>query len=159
MKKEYFSLQIRRYKEEMFLLANSIVNNYHDAEDVVAETILTAYEKIHTLRDEEKFKSWLMQILVNNAKKEIKKRNKYFFTNEIEKYFLQEDTFTKKVWEYIFSLEDDLRVAVVLHYYQGFQVKEIAKMLHIPPGTVKSRLFRARNELKKIIEENEERVR
>lgn len=66
----------------MFLLANSIVNNYHDAEDVVAETILTAYEKIHTLRDEEKFKSWLMQILVNNAKKEIKKRNKYFFTNE-----------------------------------------------------------------------------
>ncbi len=159
MKKEYFSLQIRRYKEEMFLLANSIVNNYHDAEDVVAETILTAYEKIHTLRDEEKFKSWLMQILVNNAKKEIKKQNKYFFTNEIEKYFPQEDTFTKKVWEYIFSLEDDLRVAVVLHYYQGFQVKEIAKMLHIPPGTVKSRLFRARNELKKIIEENEERVR
>lgn len=159
MKKEYFSLQIRRYKEEMFLLANSIVNNYHDAEDVVAETILIAYEKIHTLRDETKFKSWLMQILVNNAKKEIKKQNKYFFTNEIEKYFPQEDTFTKKVWEYIFSLEDDLRVAVVLHYYQGFQVKEIAKMLHIPPGTVKSRLFRARNELKKIIEENEERVR
>ena len=133
----------------MFLLANSIVNNYHDAEDVVAETILTAYEKIHTLRDEEKFKSSLMQILVNNAKKEIKKRNKYIITNEIEKYFPQEDTFTKKVWEYIFSLEDDLRVAVVLHYYQGFQVKEIAKMLHIPPGTVKSRLFRARNELKK----------
>lgn len=87
MKKEYFSLQIRRYKEEMFLLANSIVNNYHDAEDVVAETILIAYEKIHTLRDETKFKSWLMQILVNNAKKEIKKRNKYFFTNEIGKVF------------------------------------------------------------------------
>ena len=80
MKKEYFSLQIRRYKEEMFLLANSIVNNYHDAEDVVAETILTAYEKIYTLRDEEKFKSWLMQILVNNARKEIKKRNRYLFT-------------------------------------------------------------------------------
>jgi len=56
MKKEYFSLQIRRYKEEMFLLANSIVNNCHHAEDVVVETILTAYEKIHTLRDEEKFK-------------------------------------------------------------------------------------------------------
>lgn len=86
MKKEYFSLQIRRYKEEMFLLANSIVNNYHDAEDVVAETILTAYEKIYTLRDEEKFKSWLMQILVNNARKEIKKRNRYLFTDEIEKF-------------------------------------------------------------------------
>lgn len=41
--------------------------------------------------------------------------------------------------------------------YQGFQVKEIAKMLHVPQGTVKSRLFRARNELKKLIEENEER--
>lgn len=68
-------------------MANSIVNNYHDAEDVVAETILIAYEKIHTLRDETKFKSWLMQILVNNAKKEIKKRNKYFFTNEIGKVF------------------------------------------------------------------------
>ena len=145
MKKEYFSLQIRRYKEEMFLLANSIVNNYHDAEDVVAETILTAYEKIHTLRDEEKFKSWLMQILVNNARKEIKKRNRYLFTDEIEKFLSQENEQTKKVWEFI------------LHYYQGFQVKEIAKMLHVPQGTVKSRLFRARNELKKLIEENEER--
>ena len=159
MKKEYFSLQIRRYKEEMFLLSNSIVNNYHDAEDVVAETILTAYEKIHTLRDEEKFKSWLMQILVNNARKEIKKRNRYLFTDEIEKFLPQENEQTKKVWEFIFSLDEDLRVIVVLHYYQGFQVKEIAKMLHVPQGTVKSRLFRARNELKKLIEENEERVR
>ena len=105
MKKEYFSLQIRRYKEEMFLLANSIVNNYHDAEDVVAETILTAYEKIHTLRDEEKFKSWLMQILVNNARKEIKKRNRYLFTDEIEKFLSQENEQTKKVWEFIFSLD------------------------------------------------------
>ena len=106
MKKEYFSLQIRRYKEEMFLLANSIVNNYHDAEDVVAETILTAYEKIHTLRDEEKFKSWLMQILVNNARKEIKKRNRYLFTDEIEKFLSQENEQTKKVWEFIFSLDE-----------------------------------------------------
>ena len=87
MKKEYFSLQIRRYKEEMFLLANSIVNNYHDAEDVVAETILTAYEKIHTLRDEEKFKSWLMQILVNNARKEIKKRNRYLLRMRLKNFF------------------------------------------------------------------------
>lgn len=117
MKKEYFSLQIRRYKEEMFLLANSIVNNYHDAEDVVAETILTAYEKIYTLRDEEKFKSWLMQILVNNARKEIKKRNRYLFTDEIEKFLPQENEQTKKVWEFIFSLDEDLRVIVVLHYY------------------------------------------
>lgn len=112
---------------------------------------------LHTLRDEEKFKSWLMQILVNNARKEIKKRNRYLFTDEIEKFLPQENEQTKKVWEFIFSLDEDLRVIVVLHYYQGFQVKEIAKMLHVPQGTVKSRLFRARNELKKLIEENEER--
>lgn len=96
MKKEYFSLQIRRYKEEMFLLANSIVNNYHDAEDVVAETILIAYEKIHTLRDETKFKSWLMQILVNNAKRKLRSEISIFLQMKLKSIFHRKILLLKK---------------------------------------------------------------
>ncbi len=60
MDEEELILQFQKYKQEMFLLALSIMGNYHDAEDAVAETMLKAYEKIGSLKNREKFKFWLM---------------------------------------------------------------------------------------------------
>ena len=82
MESEEFISRIKEYKKEMFLLAVSIVKNYHDAEDAVAETMLRAYEKIHTLDDKEYFKFWIMQILVNNARM-ILRKNKRVVCTEI----------------------------------------------------------------------------
>ena len=99
MESEEFISRIKEYKKEMFLLAVSIVKNYHDAEDAVAETMLRAYEKIHTLDDKEYFKFWIMQILVNNARMILRKNKRVVCTEEMDRYMLGNSECISDVWE------------------------------------------------------------
>ena len=140
MESEEFISRIKEYKKEMFLLAVSIVKNYHDAEDAVAETMLRAYEKIHTLDDKEYFKFWIMQILVNNARMILRKNKRVVCTEEMDRYMLGNSECISDVWE-----------IVVLYYYQGFKISEIANVLDLPEGTIKSRLSRARKNLRELL--------
>ncbi len=150
MSKDEFILQIQKYKNELFLLAVSIVDDYHDAEDVVAETMLMAYEKIASLKKEELFRFWLMKILVNNARMLLRKKKRFVFVDEIDSYVSVYEQDISDVWETVLSLDSELKTIVILYYYQGFQVNEIAKILKIPVGTVKSRLSRARKKLRTL---------
>ena len=150
MSKDEFILQIQKYKNELFLLAVSIVDDYHDAEDVVAETMLMAYEKIAFLKKEELFRFWLMKILVNNARMLLRKKKRFVFVDEIDSYVSVYEQDISDVWETVLSLDSELKTVVILYYYQGFQVNEIAKILKIPVGTVKSRLSRARKKLRTL---------
>lgn len=150
MSKDEFILQIQKYKNELFLLAVSIVDDYHDAEDVVAETMLMAYEKIASLKKEELFRFWLMKILVNNARMLLRKKKRFVFVDEIDSYVSVYEQDISDVWETVLSLDSELKTIVILYYYQGFHVNEIAKILKIPVGTVKSRLSRARKKLRTL---------
>ncbi len=58
---------------------------------------------------------------------------------------------TGEMWEAVLTLDEEYGKVVILYYYEGFSTKEIAKILHIPEGTVKSRLSRARSKLQQII--------
>ncbi len=152
MENEEFISRLKECKKEMFLLAFSIVKNYHDAEDVVAETMLKAYEKIHTLKDEKSFKFWIMQILVNNARMILRKNKKVVCVDEIDIYIKDNSECITDIWESVLVLEDELRTIVVMYYYQGFKTNEIASILKLPDGTIKSRLSRARKKLKLLID-------
>lgn len=151
MEKERFAAEIQKYKKEMFLLAYSILGNYHDSEDAVAETMLRAYEKIGTLKNEERFKPWLMKILVNRAHLVRRGNKRVIFVEEMDTYAGGTDEIISDLWETVLALEDDLRSIVVLYYYQGFSVREISQMLALPVGTVKSRMARAREKLKVML--------
>lgn len=148
MSKDDFISQIQEYKSELFLLAVSIVNDYHDAEDVVAETMLIAYERLDSLKKEERFKFWLMKILVNNARMLLRKNKRFVYVDEIDVYVSGNEKNISDVWEMVLSLDSELKTIVILYYYQGFKVKEISKMLSLPVGTVKSRLASARKKLR-----------
>jgi len=151
MNKEKFISQIQEYKREMFLLAFSIVKNYHDAEDAVAETLLKSYEKLDSLKNKEQFKFWIMQILANNSKMILRKNKKLVCVDEMDAYLPEKTENNSVVWESVLSLEDELRIIVILYYYQGFKVKEISKIVGIPEGTVKSQLSVARKKLKVLL--------
>lgn len=84
MKKDKFIEQIEKYKKQMYVVAYSILKNPTDAEDVVQEALLTSYERLHTLQDEEKFKPWLMRILVNQAKMYIRKNSRIVYIGNEE---------------------------------------------------------------------------
>lgn len=150
---EQFCSIISEYKFNMFRLAKSILHNDTDAEDAVSEAILKAYAKLHTLRDMGSLKPWIMKILVNEAYGISNRRKKIHYMDEVE---FPEESITsdeKELWDIVSSLSEEFRVVIVLFYYEDLGIKEICKVLDLPTGTVKSRLSRARNKLKELLNE------
>ncbi|RDY22005.1 RNA polymerase sigma factor [Criibacterium bergeronii] len=158
--KNAFDILYQQYNLELFRTAFLILGNSQDAQDVLQETFICAYINIKSLRDEEKLKAWLFTIMKNFAYKKIKKRDREVPDENI---LLKVDSYSMKNEEIDYScdvkIEDALmkinpkqREVLVLYYYSGFSIKEIAKITGNFQGTVKSRLHLAKKQLKKIIE-------
>ena len=161
MKKETFCKYIRRYETDMFRFAKSIVGNQADGEDAMQESILKAYEKIDTLRSKRKFKAWIFQILANECYQILRNRKRQEPTDPFE--FSQHDSPCEnsaadtniengEILSYILRIPKQYQKVLILYYYDEFSTKEIAKILDIPQGTVKSRLARGRKQLKDLLE-------
>ncbi len=131
MNKAEYCEFINQYRKQLYVLAYTILENKMDAEDAVCNGILRGYEHLGQLKDSRKLKSWLTVITKNEALK-IKEKRILLPGNE--------------------KLEGLLEPVIVLFYYNEMSVKEIAHVLEIPVGTVKSRLNRGREFLKKELE-------
>lgn len=149
-----FIKTISENKTAMFRLAYSMLMNHEDAEDVVSETVLKAYSHLQELRNIKKMKSWIFQILVNESKACLKKRNRIDLVED-SSLFVEKEVDEGKPYdllEFVYQLDDIFKEVVILYYFEEFNVKEIAKILSISEGTVKSRLSRARIKLKRFLE-------
>ncbi|MDY3908381.1 MAG: RNA polymerase sigma factor [Eubacterium sp.] len=157
MNKDKFIEEIKAIKNQMYMVAFSILKNHEDAEDAVQDALLMAYKKLYTLKKDEKFKSWMMHIVVNQAKMHIRKNSKTVCVGTVEELLQKsaEDEH-EDIWEIVLSLKSELSTAVILYYAQGYTINEISKIMHIPSGTVKSRLSKARTLLKKRLENCDE---
>lgn len=127
------------------------ISNFADAEDILQETYLSAFQKFNTLNDKKQFKAWIIRIAKNKC-------NDYYRKQKIE--FVDEydlDLCVGKsgigdrleLLELINSLKDNDKEILSI-YYCGYSQNEISQMLHIPIGTVKSRLHNAKNNFKSI---------
>ncbi len=164
MKKETFCRYIRQYETDMFRFAKSIVGNQTDGEDAMQESILKAYEKIDTLRSRRKFKAWIFQILANECYQILRSRKRqeptdpFEFTQQEHSYAFNDDWAADiesgdgEILSYILKMPKQHQEVLILYYYDEFSTKEIAKILDIPQGTVKSRLARGRKQLKDLLE-------
>ena len=141
MKKETFCRYIRQYETDMFRFAKSIVGTQADGEDAMQESILKAYENI------------ILPMLIN---KEIKEPTDPFEFPEQEHSsdYWTEDMVLEdgEILSYILRMPKQHQEVLILYYYDEFSTKEIAKILDIPQGTVKSRLARGRKQLKDLLE-------
>ena len=147
MTKEKFTRNILDCEEMLFRISMSMLKNEKDCEDAVQTAILTAYEKLSTLKNEEYFKTWLVRILINECNKQLKVRQK---TTQIQDDYpvvnlSQDDTEIRMLVE---SLPLKIRQVIVLYYVEQFTTKEISLILKIPKGTVLSRLAKGRQLLK-----------
>ncbi len=156
MNKNDFTEQVMAAEKTLYHISKSILKNDCDCADAVQETIITAYSKLHSLRDERFFKTWLCRILINKCY-QICKANKKVLP--LEDYMEARSSSERQndlgLFDAIMELKTELRQVIVLHYIEGFKTMEMAKILKIPEGTVKSRLSRARIELKSIFGEKE----
>lgn len=151
LSKDEFADLVIQNKIPMYRLAMGILKNNADAEDAVSETILIAYEHLYSLKDKTKFKSWMMTMLVNESKRVLKRRKKAVLSDNADLFTGVSKESNHEILDLVMSLKEEFSQVVILYYYEGFTTKEIAKILRISEGTVKSRLSRARTKLKQLI--------
>ncbi len=136
-------------KVSLYKAAKAILHNEEDIADAMQETLISAYKGIANLKSEKYFKTWLTRILINKCY-DILNKNKNLISAEIVPENSYEESKIVNMEEGILSkIRDDYKIVLTLHYVMGFSVKEIAKLLAIKEGTVKSRLSRGRESVKK----------
>jgi RNA polymerase sigma-70 factor (ECF subfamily) len=157
--KDAFVELMKIYERDMYNLTRYMLGNNEATYDVVQDTILTVYEKISTLKNPSSFKSWLLKIVVNKSKSELSKQNKIIYLeNSIEIPIIDKDLEKIELMSLVSDLPDDFKSVIILFYFNDLSYKEISEILDIPEGTVKSRLFRGKEILHKIIYMEEDKA-
>lgn len=150
MTKEEFTRLVLESEETLYKVSMSMLRNEKDCEDAVQTAILTSYEKLNTLKNEEYFKTWIVRILINTCNKQLNSRKKIVDISDYQNT-TQTSSFSPEELEVRLAVEKlplKIRQVVVLYYTEGFSVKDIKSILKIPEGTVKSRLSKGRELLK-----------
>ena len=161
--KRAFDLLVSRYQHRIIKLVSRFVRNRDDAMDVAQDTFIKAYRALGNFRGESAFYTWLYRIAINTAKNHLtaiaRRPVEVNLTDadgeEIPLEALQQETETpekillvaeikKTIFATIDSLQEDLRTAIMLREIDGLSYEEIAAAMECPIGTVRSRIFRAR---------------
>ena len=139
--------------QTLYRVAFSILKTEEEIYDAISSTTVIVFEKIHTLKNEEYFKTWITRILINECYKIYNQNKKIVhLENYNQEKLSYNDTYIDlEIRNLIKGLDKDLKEIVMLYYFEDFDVKEIAKILKIPEGTVKSRLSRARRKLEEAL--------
>lgn len=161
--KEAFADLIEEYKLPIYKTAKAILKDEDDVCDALQDTALSIYRNIKNLKDEKHFKTWVIRITINKCYDIIAKRKlNDEKTSKIELNTTQiHDGFDNKLIEKtdleeaLNLLDQELKVATVLYYYNDLSISEISDILNIPKGTVKSRVHRAREKLYQILSKGE----
>ncbi len=152
--RERFAALVTAHSRAMFRVARAILDDDADAEDAVGQAVLLAWQSFHRLRRPEAARAWLIKIAVNCAYEQRRKYGRLVPLDAVpEAAGAAEDPHPDSLWDAVRALPEEARAAVVLFYYEDMTVAEIAKALGIAQGTVKSRLNRARQRLKTMLEE------
>lgn len=167
---------VHKYQDRIFNTCWRICGNLEDARDVTQEAFLKAFEKIQTFRNESTFPTWLYRIAVNLAishKRNLQRRQTVSLDQSQTIHRTQADQLSRRVDQAksddpaesmvqselqqnvvvaLQKLDDEYRSVIVLRDIESFSYDDIGKILGIPQGTVKSRLFRARMILREAVE-------
>lgn len=149
MDKDTFAIQVKRMERQLYRVAISYVSTQADTADAVQEALLRAWTKRNTLRDEGVFATWLIRILINECKTLLRKRGRALPMAELPdvRTASQPDE-VSALRDSLMRLEPKYRVPLVLNALDGYTLREVAQMLHLPEGTVKARISRARQQLR-----------
>ncbi len=166
MHKENFAKLVIDSTDSLYRVSKSILRNDSDCEDAVSEAITIAFQKLDSLKKDEYAKTWLTRILINECFHIRKQQSRITLISDDSEsnlnsreysenkcYTVSDDYFD--LYQAMQHLTEDQRLAITLYYYEGYSVKEIAKITGVTQGTVKSRLGRARNQLKQFLKEEE----
>jgi len=165
-----FDLLILKYQVRVTTLANKFVNDKQIAEDIAQESFIKVYKSIGSFRGESAFFTWLYRVTVNTAKNYLssKKRKKEMLvsditdsdttdplsalTTESPEDILAANNLREIILKSFGDLPEEIRTALSLREFEGLSYQEIGKILDCPVGTVRSRIFRGREQIQEAID-------
>lgn len=160
--KNAFTDIILQIRNDLYKIAKTRISSDDDIEDLIQDTMIETYKHIKKLREPEKFKMWVIKILVNKCNKLYKKKYRKDISIDeynMENYIIlnsQKDIEDDLNFYYLIKkLKYEERIVLILHYMEQYSVKDISKILKINENTVKTHLFRARERIKKDLNEKE----
>lgn len=154
MNQQEFAERVTAMQGSLYRVAASYLRGESDRLDAVAETIAKAWERRQTLRDKSLFATWMTRILIRVCV-DIQRRQKRLIPTDDVAEKPAEDEKIAALREAIDSLPQKARTMIVLHYMEGYDVREIAKMMGMTKGAVCAGLSRARDKLRAYLEEDE----
>lgn len=150
---------VREHSKMIYRLALAGTGNVHDAEDITQDVFLKLLNSKKAFADDEHRKAWLIKVTVNQVR--LLRRSAWFRkrnSNEIPEISDGEDICTdtenKIVYEAVMSLKQEMRLTVILYYFYDHSCSEIAKMTGTKEATVRTRLRRAREQLRILLKED-----
>ncbi len=152
-REEYITKTIEKHSDMVYRLALARCASIENAEDIFQEVFLKFSEKLPKFNSEEHEKAWLIRVTINLTKN-LNKSSWVRNTVELDENFVGE-TETKdenEVFDKVMNLPQEYRTVIYLFYYEGYKVKEISEMMNKTEGTIKTWLFRAREQLKNELE-------
>jgi RNA polymerase sigma-70 factor (ECF subfamily) len=164
--KNAFDVLVLKYQQRVVNLVMRYVRDQHIAMDISQEAFIKAYKGLQNFRGDSAFYTWLYRIAINTAKNHLVTMSRRLPANDIdaqeaEQYEsagrlhekatpeseMQKDEIHQAIIESIEALPDDLRTAITLREIEGFSYEEISEAMDCPIGTVRSRIFRARESI------------
>ena len=168
--KRAFDLLVLKYQYKVMGLIGRYVSDKHEVMDVAQESFIKAYRAIGNFRGDSAFYTWLYRIAVNTAKNYLVGRNRRPPSSDValddeEEYTvfdaladvdtpdatLNKDRLEATIYETIEQLPEELKTAIRLREFDGLSYEDIAQIMACPVGTVRSRIFRARDAIEKRI--------
>ena len=169
--KNAFDALVLKYQQKVINLVMRFVRDHHTAMDISQETFIKAYRGLKNFRGDSAFYTWLYRIAINTAKNHVVTQSRRLPASDIdaqeaEQYSgadllqnmgtpdkeMEKDDVHRAIIDSIESLPEDLRVAITLREIEGFTYEEISEAMSCPIGTVRSRIFRARESIEAKIE-------
>ena len=169
--KNAFNLLVTRYQHKVMHLVSRYVKSSGDVADVTQEAFIKAYRALPSFRGDSAFYTWLYRIAVNTAKNYLVSQGRkppgsdidaqeadYYdggealHDNSTPERSLLSNEIEATLFKIVDRLPDDLRMAITLREMEGLSYEEIAAVMDCPVGTVRSRIFRAREAIDKVIQ-------
>jgi RNA polymerase sigma-70 factor (ECF subfamily) len=155
MTSDEFARRVTDMTQTLYRVSRTMLASGVDREDAVAEAIRRAWEKRGSLRDERYVETWVIRILINVCRNVLKRRRREVPVETLPERAVPQggDPDLRRA---VMQLPENLRLPIVLHYTEGYEVAEIARMLRLPSGTVKTRMRKARALLRAMLSEEVE---
>ena len=156
MTKEQLGNLVLDSERQLYSTAKTILFSDQDCADAIQETIVKAFSKIDTLKNDKYARTWLIRILINECYNLVRKSSKFILFEDLEDRLEMESEKSKdysELYAAVNSLKEELRLPVILYYIEDFSVREIAQILEISEGAVQKRLARARGKLRQELQE------